>query len=274
MSIENREIKIKNRGMTMEVKDIMAEPLLIDKSGTLSHALDIMDKKGARRLLVKHDDKVFGVLTMRNLTKELGTRKKGSMPASSLRVSTATSDNYTKVLPDTKVTDAITLLANNGGIIIVMENDEVLGWVTPTEILKNSEFDGFAGEIMQKDPIVASSAERVSHVRRLMLDNNIGRVPIMEGGKLVGIVTEKDIAKAMRSFRDLVDANKQESRIKNLIVEDIIKMSVKTVYTNTPTKDAVKIMLEENFGGIPVVNLEDKMVGLITRRSVIRGMAQ
>ncbi len=258
----------------MEVKDIMAEPLVIDKSGTISHALDIMEKKGARRLLVKHDDKVFGVLTMRNLTRELGTRKKGSKPASSLHVSTATSDNYTKVLPDTKVTDATALLVNNGGVIIVMENDEVLGWVTPNEILENSDFDGFAGEIMQKDPIVASSAERVSHVRRLMLDNNIGRVPVMEGGKLVGIVTEKDIAKAMRSFRDLVDGNKQESRIKNLIVEDIIRMGVKTVYTNTPTQDAVKIMLEENFGGVPVVNLEDKMVGIITRRSVIRGMVQ
>lgn len=258
----------------MEVKDIMATPLVIDKSGTISHALDIMDKKGARRLLVKHDDKVFGVLTMRNLTRELGTRKKGSKPASSLHVSTATSDNYTKVLPDTKVTDAIALLVNNGGVIIVMENDEVLGWVTPTEILENSDFDGFAGEIMQKNPIVAGSAERVSHVRRLMLDNNIGRVPIIEGDKLIGIVTEKDIAKAMRSFRDLVDANKQESRIKNLIVEDIIKMGVKTVYTNTPTKDAVKIMLEENFGGVPVVNLEEKMVGIITRRSVIRGMVQ
>lgn len=258
----------------MEVKDIMAQPLVVDKSDTISHALDIMDKKGTRRLLVRHDDKLLGVLTMRNITRELGTRKKGSKPASSLHVATAISDNFTKVLPDTKATDAITLMVKNGGVIVVMENDKILGWVTPNEILKNNNFSGYAGEIMQQNPIVASPADRVSHVRRLMLDNNVGRIPIIEGDKLVGIVTETDIATAMRSFRDLVEGSKQDSRIKNLIVEDIIKMSVKTVYTNTSTTDAAKMMLEENLGGLPVINLEGQMVGLITRRSIIRGMAQ
>lgn len=258
----------------MEVKEIMAEPMAVDKSDTISHALDIMDKKGTRRLLVKHNGQLLGVLTMRNLTKELGTRKKGSKPASSLHVATAISDNFVKVLPDTNIDDVITLMVKNGGVVVVVENEQIVGWVTPNEILKNNNFAGFAGEIMQKSPIVAGPADRVSHVRRIMLDNNIGRVPIIEGDKLVGMITEKDIAKAMRSFRDLVEGSKQESRIKNLIVEDIMKMGVKTVYTNTTTSDAARMMLEENLGGIPVVNLEGHMVGLITRRSIIRGMAE
>ncbi|MCC7575713.1 MAG: CBS domain-containing protein, partial [Methanomethylovorans sp.] len=41
----------------MEVKDIMAEPPTISKSDTLSHALDIMEKKEMRRFLVKNEDK-------------------------------------------------------------------------------------------------------------------------------------------------------------------------------------------------------------------------
>jgi len=258
----------------MEVKDIMSEPVCIDKADTISHALDIMEKKGIRRLLVKHDDKIMGVLTMRNLTKELGTRKKGSMPASSLHVATAVSDNYVKVLPGTKVTDAVTLMARNGGVMIVVDNEKVLGWVTPTELLMTNDLKGYVAEVMQKNPIVAHPADRVNHVRRLMLDNNIGRVPVIDGDKLVGIVTEKDIAKAMRSFRDIVDGNKQDARIKNLIVEDIMKMGVKTVYTNTPIKDVAKLMLDENIGGVPVVNLEEQMVGLVTRRNIVNGLAQ
>ncbi len=258
----------------MEVKDIMVDPMMIDKADTISHALDFMEKKGTRRLLVKHDDKLLGVLTMRNLTKELGTRKKGSKPASSLHVATAISDNYIKVLPDTKIDDAVVLMIKNGGIIVVVEDESVIGWVTPTEILMNNSLKGYAGEIMQKSPIVAGPADRVSHIRRLMLDNNVGRVPIIEGDKLVGIITEKDIAKAMRSFRDIVEGSKQESRIKNLIAEDIMKMGVKTVYTNTTVSDAAKMMLDENYGGLPVINLEGQLVGLITRRSIIRGMVQ
>ncbi|MDD4496972.1 MAG: CBS domain-containing protein, partial [Methanosarcinaceae archaeon] len=83
----------------MQVKDIMVQPQKIDKSDTISHALDLMEKKNTKRLMVVHNDTLLGVLTMRSLTKELGTRKKLSKPASSLHVATAVSDNYTKVLP-------------------------------------------------------------------------------------------------------------------------------------------------------------------------------
>ncbi|MBW6469943.1 MAG: CBS domain-containing protein [Methanosarcinaceae archaeon] len=256
----------------MQIKDIMVQPQTIDKSDTISHALDVMDKKDTRRLLVKHDGDLVGILTMRNLTKELGTRKKGAKPASSLHVATAVSDNYVKVLPDTKVNDAITLMKKNDGMILVSENDKIAGWVTPKELMKNNHFGGYAAEIMQKDPIVASPGDRVSHIRHLILDNNIGRLPVMENGKLVGIVTEKDIVKAMRAFRDVVSGNQQDARIKNLIVEDIMTRGVKTAYTNTSVSDVVKMMINENISGVPVLNLEDDMVGLITRRSVINSI--
>ena len=50
----------------------------------------------------------------------------------------------------------------------------------------------------------------------------------------------------MRSFRDLVADNQQDSRIKNLLVGDIMTRSVVSVYTNTPLSDAVKTMLEHD----------------------------
>ncbi|MFP4654947.1 MAG: CBS domain-containing protein [Methanohalobium sp.] len=257
----------------MQVKDIMVEPPTIDKSDTTSHALDVMEKKNTRRLLVTHDDKIMGILTMRNLTEELGTRKKGNKPASSLHVATAVSDGYIKVLSDTDIKDAVTLMKNKGKVIVVMDNDDILGWITPEVILKNYYFDGYAGEIMQKNPLKANPGERVIHIRHQMLENDIGRVPIVEDGKIVGIVTEKDIAKSMRAFRDLVSDNKQDSRIRNLIIEDIMTRGVKTVYTNTPTSDVVRMMIEENIGGVPVINLEDELVGIITRRNIIEGLA-
>ena len=265
---------IKPKVKEMEVKDIMAEPPTISKSDTLSHALDIMEKKEMRRFLVKNEDKIVGILTMRNLTRELGTRKKGSMPASSLHVATAVSDNFVKVFPDVKVKDAVTLIDKNQGVIIVCKDENVMGWVTPAELLKTNNFNGFAGEFMQREPVIGSPGDRVSHIRRLMLDKNVGRIPIIENGKLVGIVTEKDVVKAMRAFRDIVSGNQQEARIKNLIVADIMRRSVKTVNTNTSLSDVAKMMLEENIGGLPVMNLEGEFVGLITRRNLVHSMAQ
>jgi CBS domain-containing protein len=258
----------------MQVKDIMIEPISIDKADTISHALDVMEKKATRRLLVKHDDKLIGILTMRGLTKELGTRKKGAKPASSLHVATAVSDKFVKVLPDMDVDDALILMAKDRGIIIVSENEKILGWVTPNEVLNNSQIDGYAAEIMNKEPIIVHPGDRVSHIRHIILDEDIGRFPVIEDGKLVGIVTEQDIAKSMRAFRDIVSGNQQDSRIKNLIVEDIMKRGVKTVQSNTLMSDVTAMMLNEKIGGLPVMNLEGNMVGFITRRNIISAFAQ
>ena len=137
----------------MQVKDIMVQPYRIDKSDTISHALDLMEKKDTKRLLVVHGDQVLGVLTMRSLTEQLGTRKKLSKPASSLHVATAVSDNFVKVLPDTDIKDALTLMKKKSGVIIVTDNGNAMGWVTPQEFMKINRFTGFVGEVMEKSPI-------------------------------------------------------------------------------------------------------------------------
>ena len=163
----------------MQVKDIMVQPYKISKSDTISHALDLMEKKDTKRLLVVNGDQVLGVLTMRSLTEQLGTRKKLSKPASSLHVATAVSDNFVKVLPDTDIRDALTLMKKKSGVIIVTDNGNALGWVTPQEFMKINHFAGFVGEVMEKNPIVVSPSDRVSHARRLILDKNVGRLPVI-----------------------------------------------------------------------------------------------
>ena len=121
-----------------------------------------------------------------------------------------------------------------------------------------------------KEPISISPGDRVSHARRIMLDNDIGRLPVVENGDIVGIITERDVAKAMMNFRDLVPDNQQDVRIRNLIVGDIMTHNVKSVRTNTPITEVISILLKENIGGVPVLNLRDEMVGVISRREIIK----
>ena len=258
----------------MKVKDIMSEPVSVHKSDKLSHAMDLMDKHDTRRLLVINGSELSGVITMRSIARKLGTWKTSNLPASSLHVAAATTDLFAKVLPDTGIEDAIALMDRKGGILVVTDNGNILGWVTPHEILKNAKgVKGFAGEIM-KDAISVSPGDRVSHARRIMLDNDIGRVPVVENSDIAGIITERDVAKAMMNFRDLVPDNQQDGRIRNIIVGDIMTRSVKSVRTNTPISEVVSLMLDENIGGVPVLNLKDELVGVISRRAIIKHLAE
>ena len=257
----------------MSIKNIMSEPITVHKSDTISHAMDLMDKHDTRRLLVINGSELLGMITMRNIANKLGTWKTSSLPASSLHVAAATSTIFTTVLPDMSFDDAIGLMDRKSGVLVVKDNNKVLGWVTPNEILKNVKgLKGFAAEIM-KEPITISSGDRVSHARRIMLDNDIGRLPIVENNDIVGIITEKDVARAMMNFRALVPDNQQDERIRNLIVGDIMTRGVKSVRTNTPIMQVISTLLNENIGGVPVLNLKDELVGVISRRGIIRHLA-
>ncbi|PXF61877.1 MAG: CBS domain-containing protein [Candidatus Methanogaster sp.] len=255
----------------MNVSDIMVEPVRIEKSEYLSRALDLMDKYDTRRLMVTSKGILRGVLTMRNIARALGTSRKSGIAASSLHVATAVSNTCTVVPPDMDVDDAIPILQEQRGILIVQDNGEILGWVTPQEILQTQTVFGFAAEFMNK-AITASPGDRVVHVRRTMMDHNIGRLPVLEDYRLVGIITEKDIAKAMRAIRGLVSTNQQDTRVKNLLTVDIMSRGVRTVYTNSNIPDVVNLMLRYRYGGIPVLNLDEDLVGFITRRDVVAKM--
>ena len=262
----------------MNVSDIMVDPVRIEKSEDLSRALDLMDKYDTRRLMVTNKGILMGVLTMRNIARALGTSRstlhtsrKAGLPASSLHVATAVSDACTVVPPDMDVDDAIPILQEQRGILIVQDNDEILGWVTPQEILQTQTVFGFAAEFMNK-AITAAPGDRVVHVRRTMMDHNIGRLPVLEDYRLVGIITEKDIAKAMRAIRGLVTTTQQDTRVKNLLTVDIMSRGVRTVYTNSNIPDVVNLMLKYRYGGIPVLNLDEDLVGFITRRDVVAKM--
>ncbi len=255
----------------MNVSEIMVKPVRIEKSENLSHAMDLMSKHETRRLLVTNRGELMGVLTMRNIARALGTSRKPGMPASSLHVATAVSDVYSTVPSEMGVNDAISILQQQRGILFVMDGDAILGWVTPEEILKTCVIEGFAAEFMNT-PITAAPGDRVVHVRRIMMDRDVGRLPVVDEYQVAGIITENDIAKAMRAIRDMVPANQQDSRVKNLLTEDVMSRGVKTVYTNSPASEVADIALKFGYGGVPVLNLEEDLVGFITRRDLIAKM--
>lgn len=248
------------------VKDIMAEALTIDKSETLSHALDLMEKHDVRRLLVTKDGELIGVVTQRGIARALGTRKKSSLPASSLHVATAMDEHLAMISLDDGAEKAVQLL--KGEDILAVMDSSLVGWVTPNEVLAILHLKGYAGGIM-KSPITTTLGERVVHVWRCMCEEGIGRMPVIDDGQLLGMVTESDIARAMRAFRDIVPGHQQEMRVRNLIISDIMSVNVTFVRTNTPLQEVVDVMLKENIGGVPVLDLRDNVVGMITRRDII-----
>jgi len=104
---------------------------------------------------------------------------------------------------DASAYDAVKLLNKNKiGCLVVVYNREIVGILTERDLLerilekcRNPKETGIS-EIMTKHVIVGKPDMELSEVTRLMFENKVKKLPIIDGNRLVGIVTLTDIARA------------------------------------------------------------------------------
>ena len=97
----------------------------------------------------------------------------------------------------------------------------------------------------------------------------IRHIPIVEGGALVGIVTDRDLKRAMPSPLTGTDQQTYDRVAAGTHVRQIMTRSPVTIAPDAPLKDAVRILCEEKFGALPVVEA-GKLVGILTETDVLR----
>ncbi len=117
---------------------------------------------------------------------------------------------------------------------------------------------------MTDEVIAARPGDNLAHIRRLMLRHGIGRVVIVdEARRPVGIVTVSDIVNAL--------LGRFGSRpLNSITAEQVMTRDVKTISPRKSVKSAAEIMLRNRIGGLPVVDNEGALIGMITRTDLAR----
>jgi len=97
----------------------------------------------------------------------------------------------------------------------------------------------------------------------------IRHLPVLRGERLVGLVTHRDILRAMCSvFADL-DNPEQHDVLRNIPVREIMSANVRTVSPDADAADAGRAMLRDKLGCLPVVEEADRLVGIITEADFV-----
>ncbi len=251
----------------MKVRDIMSNAYVVDKSDRISEALDLMHKYHSRRLIVKNRDRIQGIITLRSICGELGSRRKYNHPPSLFHVVDALSNDYALVGPEDDAGKAVEALKSVGCVIVV--DGGILGQVTTRDVLAHFVPDGTVASAM-KAPIVAPPDARVAYIRKIMMEKGASRVPIMDGRTLVGMISETDVANAMRSVKKHSPQSRQDNNVELLIAMDIMRANVITAKPEMTLKEAAKVMLDNDIGALPVLDAHGHLVGMVTRRDILR----
>ena len=111
--------------------------------------------------------------------------------------------------PSGRAVDAVkTMAEQNLGSLVVLDQGRMVGMLTFHELfaalakLSGALGDVKVGDIMVKDPVTATPDMEVNDLRRTMLDTSARYLPVMQEGKLLGVISFRDVAKAVLEEQD------------------------------------------------------------------------
>lgn len=123
---------------------------------------------------------------------------------------------------------------------------------------------------MTSKVITVTADTTLSDAARLMETKMIRRLPVMEHGRLVGIVTYGDIRQAQPSTATSLSIWELNYLLAKINLAEIMTRDVVTVSQNATIGEAAKLMLDHQISGLPVVDHHGDLVGIITESDIFR----
>lgn len=118
----------------------------------------------------------------------------------------------------------------------------------------------FVSDWMTREVITVTENDSIEDLYNIMLKNRINHLPVVEEDRLIGIITKSDIRQALTSLQ----FDKTKSKVKDFMVREVT-----TVNEYDTLEDALVIIFQKKVGSLPVVQNNNKLVGIITRHDIM-----
>jgi len=130
-------------------------------------------------------------------------------------------------------------------------------------------------EIMQCKIVTISAEERLSTVEDIMRLGGVRHIPVVRGGALVGVVTERDLLRASLSSLNEKGADTRRAFLHAVVIARVMSAPAVVIAPDAGVREAARVMAERKIGCLPVVEGGEAgaLIGLITETDVLRHFA-
>ncbi len=123
-------------------------------------------------------------------------------------------------------------------------------------------------EIMNRTLITVDTHASLRQAQRILDRHNIRHLFVMDGKRLVGIVTDRDLRKAAPSSKSPLTTSEREEFMDELKVVEVMLRKLITASSSTTVREAAKVMVREKIGCLPVVDGKT-LVGIVTETDLL-----
>lgn len=256
----------------MKLMEILVKnPPTLNKNRPLLDAIDIMNKESLDNICVDDDGKPIGFLSYRDILQKIGTLRLRAVAPESLYIS-----GFMRPFPATISTDtpvrrgAKLMLELSSPSLPVFYGDTFLGIVYKKDMLRFvGKSSAGINSVMRRRITLIHPHDRLIHARKLLLERNISILPVVnEDQRLVGMITEKEVVKALIDFHKYVPEKYQRARIRQLSISSSMVTNVPVVEGDLPLSEVSERMLKENLPGI-IITDSSKIVGILSYEEVL-----
>jgi acetoin utilization protein AcuB len=123
-------------------------------------------------------------------------------------------------------------------------------------------------EIMQTNVVTIGPKTTLPEAVRLAQQRGVRHLPVVEDGRLVGIVSDRDLKRAMASPATSLEVRELNYLLDRLAVAEIMTRAVRTIGPMFPVEEAARLMVEERISALPVTDGE-RLVGIVTETDLL-----
>jgi acetoin utilization protein AcuB len=129
----------------------------------------------------------------------------------------------------------------------------------------------FVADWMTRQVVTVGPDDSVSHAMHLMRERGIKHLPVLRGGAVIGVISDRDIKAFCPSKATALDVYEINYLLAKAVVKDAMGRRLTTTAPQTPVEEAALVLLDGNIGCLPVVD-GGALVGIISDRDIFRAL--
>jgi CBS domain-containing protein len=270
--------------------DISDDAIALDVSNNILDARNVMMKYNISRAIITDNKMLVGMVTEKDIIRFVYSFN-SSRSAHEIRLGQVMGNKAPITVEDSmSLTSCAKLMLNKGisSLIVTHKNSTDVGIITKTDIVDYySKFYKRLNKVrdyMTTSVFSISPDELVIEAMRLLLENKVARIVVIKNDKAIGIITGRDllpltslVSSGFEKYdkKNQFGSNIAMSSLKGILfVGDIMRSSLIIILGTEDLAVAAKIMIRNRISGLPVVDKNDKLKGIVTKTDILRAFSK